>query len=638
MAGVAAVGTGSKLAREDHRHPTDTTRAPLASPGLTGTPTAPTAPDTSNSTQIATTGHVLARLVTAGLYTQSSGSPSGNDADTVGASMAEARSTISTTANAPMPQWTKIWAMPVDASNGVQLSLGVQADRAFYRRKSVGVYQPWLEFAFLNSPAFTGAPTAPTAAPGTNTTQIATTAFIQTAISALVASSPAALDTLNELAAALGNDPNFATTITNALAGKQASLGFTPVQQGTGVGQQPNVVKIGWSVAAKLKATVDATDLGNLALENWVSSNYATLASPALTGFPSAPTASAGTNNTQLATTAFVMGARGGANVAMAATGNTTLTAAQYGADFLFLTGALTGNVTLTLPAMLGSWTIFNSTSGAFTVTVKAPGAGTTIVVTQGKISRVYGDGSTNVFLTQTDFISPALTGTPTAPSPAQFDSSQKLVTTDFLKNAGLVYGPGASISTSQTIPLAAVGGLISASGTITLTIPALSAVGAYTSGACITICNTGSGVISLATTGADIIMGTSGPQVSGITMRKGDSVVLVATAVGWMIVGGSLSMIFSSGQFGNSIAGTGYQKLPTGIILQWGNFSVAGATSSTFTFPLAFPSGCASIVASVGTSGTNQVNADSPSPSQYRIQNTHPTSAQAGSWFAIGY
>jgi hypothetical protein len=109
----------------------------------------------------------------------------------------------------------------------------------------------------LASPALTGTPTAPTAAAAANTTQIATTAFVKTAIAALVASSPAALDTLNELAAALGNDPNFATTMTNALAGK------------------------------------------------------APLASPALTGNPTAPTQAAGDNSTRLATTAFVRGELG---------------------------------------------------------------------------------------------------------------------------------------------------------------------------------------------------------------------------------------------------------------------------------------------------------------------------------------
>ncbi|HEA3602757.1 TPA: phage tail protein [Escherichia coli] len=73
----------------------------------------------------------------------------------------------------------------------------------------------------LNSPALTGTPTTPTARQGTNNTQIASTAYVMAAIAALVDSSPDALNTLNELAAALGNDPNFATTMTNALAGKQ---------------------------------------------------------------------------------------------------------------------------------------------------------------------------------------------------------------------------------------------------------------------------------------------------------------------------------------------------------------------------------------------------------------------------------
>jgi hypothetical protein len=74
--------------------------------------------------------------------------------------------------------------------------------------------------AALASPALTGTPTAPTAVAGTNTAQIATTAFVAAAIGALIDAAPGAMDTLNELAAALGDDPSFATTVTNALAGK----------------------------------------------------------------------------------------------------------------------------------------------------------------------------------------------------------------------------------------------------------------------------------------------------------------------------------------------------------------------------------------------------------------------------------
>jgi len=78
-----------------------------------------------------------------------------------------------------------------------------------------------LGLATLSSPTFTGTPAAPTATAGTNTTQIATTAFVSTAVANLVASAPSTLDTLNELAAALGNDASFASTVTTALGNKQ---------------------------------------------------------------------------------------------------------------------------------------------------------------------------------------------------------------------------------------------------------------------------------------------------------------------------------------------------------------------------------------------------------------------------------
>jgi hypothetical protein len=74
--------------------------------------------------------------------------------------------------------------------------------------------------ATVASPTFTGSPAAPTPAAGTNTTQLATTAFVRTEVANLVASSPEALDTLDELAAALGDDPNFASSVNTALANR----------------------------------------------------------------------------------------------------------------------------------------------------------------------------------------------------------------------------------------------------------------------------------------------------------------------------------------------------------------------------------------------------------------------------------
>ncbi|HGC0511961.1 TPA: phage tail protein, partial [Escherichia coli] len=72
-----------------------------------------------------------------------------------------------------------------------------------------------------HNPTFTGEPKAPTPAAGNNTTRIATTAFVQAAITALINGAPATLDTLKEIAAAINNDPKFSTTINNALSGKQ---------------------------------------------------------------------------------------------------------------------------------------------------------------------------------------------------------------------------------------------------------------------------------------------------------------------------------------------------------------------------------------------------------------------------------
>jgi hypothetical protein len=74
--------------------------------------------------------------------------------------------------------------------------------------------------ANLASPALTGTPTAPTAAANTNTTQIATTAYVQTELSDLIGAAPAALDTLSELSDALADDANFASTVTTSLASK----------------------------------------------------------------------------------------------------------------------------------------------------------------------------------------------------------------------------------------------------------------------------------------------------------------------------------------------------------------------------------------------------------------------------------
>ena len=88
-------------------------------------------------------------------------------------------------------------------------------------RNHIAAQDPHTQYAQKHNPTFTGEPKAPTPATGNNTTRIATTAFVQAAITALINGAPDTLDTLKEIAAAINNDPKFSTTINNALSGKQ---------------------------------------------------------------------------------------------------------------------------------------------------------------------------------------------------------------------------------------------------------------------------------------------------------------------------------------------------------------------------------------------------------------------------------
>jgi hypothetical protein len=123
--------------------------------------------------------------------------------------------------------WTKLAVSSTVSStelgyvDGVTSAIQTQIDSKLATTTASSTYAP------IASPALTGTPTAPTATAGTNTTQIATTAFVGTAVSNLVASAPSTLDTLNELATALGNDAAFSTTVTNSIATKLPLAGGT---------------------------------------------------------------------------------------------------------------------------------------------------------------------------------------------------------------------------------------------------------------------------------------------------------------------------------------------------------------------------------------------------------------------------
>ncbi len=234
----------------------------------------------------------------------------------------------------------------------------------------------------LNSPALTGTPTTPTARQGTNNTQIASTAFVMAAIAALVDSSPDALNTLNELAAALGNDPNFATTMTNALAGKQpkdatltALAGLTtaagkfPYFTGNDVASLATLTKVGRDILAKstVAAVIEYLGLRELG----TSGEKIPLLSTANT-WTNRQTFSGGLSGElsgNASTAAKLKTARKISNVAFDGSSDITLKASHVGAFALGKTGSTVAN-----DKAVG----WNWSSGAYNATIS--GASTLII------------------------------------------------------------------------------------------------------------------------------------------------------------------------------------------------------------------------------------------------------------------
>jgi hypothetical protein len=166
-------------------------------------------------------------------------------------------------------------------ANSAWLSMGSLQDLAGILTAIAGISSK----APLASPALTGTPTAPTAPAGTNTTQLANTAFVTTALSTaitnLVNASPAALDTLKELATAMGNDPNFATTVTNSLAGKApltgaGTSGTWPISISGSAGNASTVTTLTTTQTLNATAGASAGAVGTYALCYNVSAVYLT--------------------------------------------------------------------------------------------------------------------------------------------------------------------------------------------------------------------------------------------------------------------------------------------------------------------------------------------------------------------------
>ena len=335
--------------------------APSASPALTGTPTAPTATAGTNTGQLATTA-----FVTTAISAMAPGVSSFNGrTGTVTLIAAD----ISAAGGAVLagPAFTGIPTAPTAAPGTstaqiattafVTAAIGGVVGVTSFNGRTGGVTLTLSDItvaggAPLASPAFTGSPTAPTAPPGTNTTDLATTAFVSAALAAQLVSPAFTGTPTAPTAAQTVNNTQLATTAyVRAAIGAIGAAGVTSFNTRTGA------------------VTFQVADLSAV--------GGALLAGPAFTGVPTAPTAAPTTNNTQLATTAFVQAAIAGGSVVSSfntRTGAVVLTAAD-------ITAA--GGALLASPAFTGTPTAptaapgTNTTQIATTAFVAASGAGT---------------------------------------------------------------------------------------------------------------------------------------------------------------------------------------------------------------------------------------------------------------------
>ncbi|WP_155710253.1 hypothetical protein [Burkholderia stagnalis] len=195
---------------------------------------------------------------------------------------------------------------------------------------------------------------------------------------------------------------------------------------------------------------------------------------------------------------------------------------------------------------------------------------------------------------------SPTFTGTPKVPMPPQFDSSEKAASTAFVQRAlGNMQAGGRIQSAANAVFSASkAGGSYSLEvSSTTYTLPSLASVQPGATFEFVATVN----AATISTSGADKIM--TGSLVSATTciLNNGDTARFVSDGAFWVLVGGSAALRLSLGDFGSSLATNGYQKLPNGLIMQWGYASATVGSMSNgwvqnnvvWTFPIAFPNTC---------------------------------------------
>ena len=219
--------------------------------------------------------------------------------------------------------------------------------------------------------------------------------------------------------------------------------------------------------------------------------------------------------------------------------------------------------------------------------------------------------------------------------TPAQFDNSTKLATTGFVQRAlgnrqGVV-----NVVSSITLTPAQAGSLVEITGGsgVTVTLPPTTGI----PGAAYSFYNnTGSAVTVSAASGQNINLGRT--NVASFTLQPGGTCDVVTDGMSWEVFGEA--MLPYSALFGATLAGSGYQKLPSGLILQWGTApSTAPGTITSVFFPIAFPTAALSISFTPIGGTVYQLDVQNLVKSSFSVGNPASSpNAIAMFWMAIGY
>ncbi|KVQ79844.1 hypothetical protein WK05_28775 [Burkholderia ubonensis] len=248
----------------------------------------------------------------------------------------------------------------------------------------------------------------------------------------------------------------------------------------------------------------------------------------------------------------------------------------------------------------------------------------------------------TNALAQKAPIESPVFTGAPKAPTPGQFDSSDKVAPTGFVQRALGNMQTGARIQSIANSVFSAshAGGSYSLEvASTTYTLPTLASVKPGATFEFLATVN----AATISTSGTDKMMTGSLVSASTCVLNNGDTARFVSDGTYWVLVGGSAALRLSLGDFGSSIGTNGYQKFPNGLIIQWGTFACGAATSGSITYPIAFTTTalCMQICSYNDSHGTNEIawlttSASIKTTLTFGAANTN--SASSVRWMAIGY